>query len=75
MPTYTLHARNHRVLNHNGREYRDGDTITLSKSDAERVALDFKAFRFVARDGGEEISQASIDDATAPAAKKAATAS
>ena len=71
MPTYTLLARNRRTLVHAGREYRDGDTITLAKADAEQIALDSSAFRFVPKAGGDEISTASLDAATAPPAQDA----
>lgn len=71
MPTYTLHARNHRTLSHGGKEYRDGDQITLAKSEAEKLALEFNAFRFEPKDGGAEISTASIDADTAPTPKPA----
>lgn len=62
---YTLRARNYRTLNWNGREYKDGDRIVISKADAERIALQSQAYRFEAADG-DEISFAGIDAATAP---------
>lgn len=67
MASYTLKARNHHTLNWNGREYKNDDPISISKADAERIALDSSAYRFVPKDGGDEISTASIDEMTAPA--------
>lgn len=65
---YTLRARRNHTLNWNGKEYRDGDTIAIGKADAERIALGSEAYRFETKDGGSEISMASIDAATAPQA-------
>jgi hypothetical protein len=67
MASYTLHARANHTLTWNGKEYGDGDTVQISKADAERLALDYPAYRFAPKDGGDEISVASIDAATAPA--------
>ena len=55
------------LLSWGGKEYQDGDTIAISKADAERIALQSEAYRFEPQGGGGEVSFASIDAATAPA--------
>jgi hypothetical protein len=72
MASYTLRARNHHVLVLGGREYRDGDTIAISKAEAERLALGNPAYRFEPKGGGDEVSFAAIDTATAPSPPPAA---
>jgi uncharacterized membrane-anchored protein len=64
---YTLKARRDHTLTWNGKEHKDGDTIQINRADAERIALGSEAYRFVPKDGGDEISHAAIDEATAPA--------
>ncbi len=66
MASYTLKTRVNHTLTWGGKEYRDGDAISLPKAEAERIALETRGVRFVPKDGGDEISMAAIDEATAP---------
>lgn len=68
MPSYIYHTGPRDQLLYGGKAYRDGDRITMPKSEAQNLALSSRRHRFEETGGdGATIDMASIEAETRPA--------